>query len=68
MEELRFTWVSVAKIFAAILILGVWFTVRSQAEAEKRNGSVVSRSSIFMAIAAILFLVIVLLWGNASTI
>ncbi len=67
MEELRFTWLSVAKIFAAILILGVWLTVRSQAKAEKRNGSVVSRSIMFMAIAAMLFLIVVLLWGNAST-
>ncbi len=36
MEELHFTWVSAVKIFAAILLLGVWLVCRSQAKADRR--------------------------------
>lgn len=71
MEELRFTWLSVLKIFAAVLILGVWFVARSQVKADHRHGRevrIVPRTCFYMVAAAILFLVIVLLWGNASTI
>ncbi len=73
MEELHFTWVSAVKIFAAILILGVWLVCHSQAKADRRArqqgaGSVVApRSNLLMAIAAIVFLIIALLWGNTST-
>jgi len=73
MEELHFTWVSAVKIFAALLLLGVWLVCRSQAKADRRGrqqgaGSVVAPRSIqVMAIVAIVFLIIALLWGNTST-
>ncbi len=73
MEELHFTWISAVKIFAALLLLGVWLVCRSQAKAERRaqqhgSGSVIApRSILVMAIVAIVFLIIALLWGNTST-
>lgn len=83
MDELDFTWRFALKLFAALLLLGVWLMARSQAKldeqdrrsraAARENGTplparrVVSRSNRLLVAVAIVFLVIALLWGNEST-
>lgn len=76
MEELNFTWVSAVKIFAGLLLLGVWYMARQQARAEASErearenraalpgGRGISRSTWWICAVALLLLSVVLLWGN----
>lgn len=80
MEELNFTWVSAVKIFAGLLLLGVWYMARQQAQADASErkareralesrtalpgGRVISRSTWLICAFALLLLSVVLLWGN----
>lgn len=76
MEELNFTWVSAVKIFAGLLLFGVWYMARQQAKADESErkarenrtalpgGRVVSRSTWCICAVALLLLSVVLLWGN----
>lgn len=72
MEELHFSVRTALKLFAALLLFGAWLLARKEAEAErsgreKGERRIVSRSSLAMVCVALAFLVIVLLWGNHST-
>lgn len=84
MEELNFTWVSALKIFAGLLLLGVWLLARQQARADASErkarqqarenhtplpgGRMVSQSTWWICAFALLLLSVVLLWGNRSAI
>lgn len=76
MTGLEFTWMSALKLFAGALLFGVCIMTRQQAKKEreaKSNGEthtahVVPKANIFMAVIAILFLLIALFWGNEATI
>jgi len=72
MEELRFSVRTALKLFAALLLFGAWSMARKEAEAERNSRAkgerrIVSRSSLAMVCVALGFLIIVLLWGNRST-
>lgn len=83
MNEMHFTMKLALKLFAGLILLGVWFMVRQQAKLDKRNSQaraeakkqglpeppreVIPRSTLVIAGAAILFLIIALFWGNEST-
>lgn len=83
MNELHFTMKLALKLFAGLILLGVWLMARQQAKLDKRNSEaraearkqglpepsreIIPRSILIIAGVAILFLVIVLFWGNEST-
>lgn len=83
MNELHFTMKLALKLFAGLILLGVWLMARQQAKLDKRNSEaraearkqglpeppreIIPRSTLIIAGVAILFLVIVLFWGNEST-
>lgn len=83
MSELHFTLKLALKLFAGLILLGVWFMVRQQSKLEKRHQQtraeakaqglpepqheVIPRSTLIIAVVAILFLIVVLFWGNEST-
>lgn len=78
MTTLDFTWVTALKLFAGILLVGVWLLARQQAKLDKRAATteaghpsapqrIIPRSQIMLVVAAILFLIIVLMLGNHST-
>ena len=71
------------KLFAGLILLGVWLMARQQAKLDKRNREarsaareqglpeppreIIPRSTLVIAGAAILFLIVALFWGNEST-
>lgn len=83
MNEMHFTMKLALKLFAGLLLLGVWLMARQQAKLDKRNNEaraeaaekglpepsreVIPRSTLIIAGVAILFLVVALFWGNEST-
>lgn len=83
MNELHFTMKLALKLFAGLILLGVWLMARQQAKLDKRNSEaraearkqglpeppreIIPRSTLIIAGVAILFLIIVLFWGNEST-
>lgn len=80
MDEMHFTMKLALKLFVGLLLLGVWLMARQQAkqnraaraEAEKKGlpeppREVIPRSTLIIAGVAILFLIVVLFWGNEST-
>lgn len=81
MTTLDFTWATALKLFAGILLVGVWLLARQQAKLDKRAARtattesgrpsapqrIVPRSQILIVAAAILFLIVVLILGNHST-
>ncbi len=78
MTTLDFTWVTALKLFAGVLLVGVWLLARQQAKLDKRAATtqagrpsatqrIIPRSQIMIVVAAILFLIIVLMLGNRST-
>ena len=83
MNEMHFTLKLALKLFAGLLLLGVWLMARQQAKLDKRNNEaraeakekglpepsreVIPRSTLIIAGVAILFLVVALFWGNEST-
>lgn len=81
MTTLDFTWVTALKLFAGVLLVGVWLLARQQAKLDKRaarsataedgrpsaSQRIIPRSQILIVVAAILFLIVVLVLGNRST-
>ena len=83
MNELHFTMKLALKLFAGLILLGVWLMARQQAKLDKRNSEaraeareqglpeppreIIPRSTLIIAGVAILFLIIVLFWGNEAT-
>ena len=83
MNELYFTMKLALKLFAGFILLGVWLMARQQAKLDKRNREarsaareqglpeppreIIPRSTLVIAGAAILFLIVALFWGNEST-
>ena len=83
MNELYFTMKLALKLFSGLILLGVWLMARQQAKLDKRNREarsaareqglpeppreIIPRSTLVIAGAAILFLIVALFWGNEST-
>lgn len=79
MTTLDFTWVTALKLFAGVLLVGVWLMARQQAKLDKHAAQrraatkeetpqrIIPRSQILIVVAAILFLIVVLTLGNHST-
>lgn len=83
MDELHFTLKLALKLFTGLILLGVWLMARQQAKLDKRNREarsvareqglpeppreIIPRSTLVIAGAAILFLIVALFWGNEST-
>ena len=83
MNELHFTLKLALKLIAGLILLGVWLMARQQAKLDKRNREarsaareqglpeppreIIPRSTLVIAGAAILFLIVALFWGNEST-
>ena len=83
MNELHITMKLALKLFAGLILLGVWLMARQQAKLDKRNREarsaareqglpeppreIIPRSTLVIAGAAILFLIVALFWGNEST-
>lgn len=83
MTTLDFTWITALKLFAGVLLVGVWLLARQQAKLDKRAARnraatsegdhpsapqrIIPRSQILIVVAAILFLIVVLALGNHST-
>lgn len=83
MNEIHFTMNLALKLFAGLILLGVWLMARQQAKLDKRNSEaraearkqglpeppreIIPRSTLIIAGVAILFLIIALFWGNKST-
>ena len=83
MNALHFTMKLALKLFAGLILLGVWLMARQQAKLDKRNREarsaareqglpeppreIIPRSTLVIAGAAILFLIVALFWGNEST-
>lgn len=82
MNELHFTLKLALKLFAGLILLGVWLMARQQAKLDKRNSEaraearkqglpeppreIIPRSTLVIAGAALLFLIVALFWGNES--
>lgn len=82
MDEVQFTLGLALKLFLGLILLGVWLMAHQQAKLEAKDRRirdmahaegrpeparrVVSRSNRVIVIGAILFLIVVLLWGNES--
>lgn len=74
MTTLDFTWLTALKLFAGVLLVGVWLLARQQAKLDKRAAAtdsvsqrIIPRSQILIVVVAILFLIVVLVLGNHST-
>ena len=74
MDELHFTLKLALKLFAGLILLGVWLMARQQARSAAREQGlpeppreIIPRSTLVIAGVAILFLIVALFWGNEST-
>ena len=83
MNEMHFTLKLALKLFAGLLLLGVWLMAREQAKKDRTDRqaraeavkagmpepphAVIPHTTLIIAGVAILFLIVVLFWGNEST-